>query len=229
MSRCTFALSAVSVCWTASGQSDLTGTGFPRILQIQQEFERPGRSAAHQRLEAKWREVYARAEAPPLSVAARSVTGAPEFWRLSGFAFWSEFGRSLDLEATLQAELDGIAEQCGDLLIDKRVLTAVLREDLSYVPSFEIASARFVNVTILRVRPGRASEAPATSYYWFTPFRAFQQIDADSDNYRAHTEALGLDGPKRLRELLAEAIETSETLTFTIVPTASHPPLNPKP
>lgn len=66
--------------------------------------------------------------------------------------------------------------------------------------------------------------APENTYVFFIPRKSASEIDSDFAHNKDFAEAMGEDGMKKLEDLSAAAIESSETNLFVINPTMSYVP-----
>ena len=131
--------------------------GPPPVLQIYREDVKPGKTAAHEKVETGWPRAFAAANSPTHYLAMTSVTGPNEAWFLTGYpnlAAWEQDVKNNDSNATLSAELSRLSQQDGELLNSVRSITAAYRTDLSYRSGGSIATMRYFLVTTIRVRPG---------------------------------------------------------------------------
>jgi hypothetical protein len=131
--------------------------GPPKVLQIFREQVKPGKGAAHEKVEAGWPKAFAKAKWPTHYIALSSMTGPPEAWFLSGYESFAAMGadqQNVEQTPALLRELDQLAAQDGELLTGTRSITAVYREDLSYRPSVNIGEMRYFTITMFTLRPG---------------------------------------------------------------------------
>src|SRR3569832_223766 len=80
----------------------------PKVLQIYREMVKPGKSAAHEKLEAGWPKAYKASKNPAQYLAMTAITGPSEAWFVSGYdsyEAWEKQTKSEDSEAVLNAEL----------------------------------------------------------------------------------------------------------------------------
>ncbi len=135
--------------------------GPSRYLQIYREEVKPGKNAAHEKIETAWARASAKAKGYANYVAWVSLSGNNEAWFLSGFPSadaWEKSINSIDANAAVKAETDQLASQDTDVLTGARSLWVTYREDLSHRPGVDLPHIRYVTVTIVRIRPGHNSE-----------------------------------------------------------------------
>ena len=131
--------------------------GPPKVVQIYREEVKPGKVAAHEKVEAGWPRAFAKAKWPTHYLAMVSVTGPSEAWFLTGFdslAAWEKDTRAAEKNTALTAELDQLSAKDGELLSGGRGLVSVYRDDLSYRAGVNIGQMRYFYLTMVRVRPG---------------------------------------------------------------------------
>ncbi|MCM3877226.1 MAG: hypothetical protein NEA02_12510 [Thermoanaerobaculia bacterium] len=133
----------------------------PKVLQIYREEVKPGKGAAHVKLEKGFVAASARANWPTHYLAMTAITGPSEAWFLTGFpsfAAWEKDRNDTDRNKAFTAELDALIEKDGELLTNGRSLVAILREDLSAGGPVDIAKMRYFRLITFRVRPGHESD-----------------------------------------------------------------------
>ena len=136
--------------------------GPPRVLQIWREDVKPGKAAAHEKTEGGWPRAFRNANWPVHYIAMTSISGPNEAWYLTGYdslAMWEKDRQDSSQNAALQAELDRLSAQDGELLSNIRSITAIYREDLSYrAKGANIGQMRYFYVTTIRIRPGHEAD-----------------------------------------------------------------------
>ena len=60
-------------------------SGPPKVIQIIREEVKPGKGAAHEKVEVGWPRAFANAKSPTHYLAMTSVTGPSEAWFVTGF------------------------------------------------------------------------------------------------------------------------------------------------
>jgi hypothetical protein len=146
----------------ASVAQEQAPPGPPKVLQIIREDVKPGKDAAHAKVEAGWPRAFASAKSPTHYIAMVAITGPSEAWFVVGFdslAAWEKDRQNNDNSAALTAELGQLGEKDGELLTGVRTIIAVYREELSYRPTgINIGLMRYFYVTTFRVRPGHDND-----------------------------------------------------------------------
>lgn len=227
----------------------------PKVIQIYREEVKPGKGAAHEKVEVGWPRAFAKAKSQTHYLAMTSVSGPTEAWFISGYdslAAWEKDTRDNENNAVLNAELQQLSAQDGELLSSVRSVVATYREDLSYRPDgANIGQMRYFYITTVRVRPGhdysevnkigRAAHEkanipehwavfqvnygmPAGTLLIFQPLKLLAEVDAFSQTHgENYRAAIGEDGSKKLRELTTAGILSSETNIFSFSPKMSYP------
>jgi hypothetical protein len=154
---------SVAVCLFFSATSialaqEQVPPGPPKVLQIFREEVKPGKGAAHEKVEAGWPSAFANAKSPTHFIAMVSVSGPSEAWFATGFdsmAAWEKDRMDTHRNAALTAELDQLGEKDGELLSGIRSIVAGYREDLSaHAGDVNLGQMRYFSINIVRVRPG---------------------------------------------------------------------------
>jgi hypothetical protein len=136
----------------------------PKVLQIYREQVKPGKTAAHEKVEAGWPRAFAKANSPDHYVALSSVTGSGEAWFITAYDTFAAYEKSqefVDKNPALKAETEALSAQDGELLSGIASILAIHREDLSYRPAVHWPKMRFVQVTTVRINQGRANDYAA--------------------------------------------------------------------
>ena len=197
--------------------------------------------------EAKWPTHYFAADS--LSGRSRSLF----FVGYDSFEAWEKDNTATMGNATLSAALDKAAYADGDLLTEYDTNVVFYREDLSLNAPVNIARMRYFEVSRFVVRPGHGKEWEAlvkeykTAYakavpdtHWavfqsmygadnggvflvFTPMTSLAQTDRSFADSKKFADTLGDSGMKRLEDLEASCIESTQTNLFMFNPKMSYP------
>lgn len=167
------------------------------------------------------------------------------------FAAWEKDNADIDKNKELAAALESAALADGELLDEVDQGVFVYSESSSYHPKPDIANQRFLEITAYQVKPGHSREwdelvtmvkgayeksgmdghwaiyrqaygGPAGRYLVVEVHRSLAEIDSaflDDDKF---AKTLGDDGLKRLDELIAAAIESSEHNLYQFNPHMSY-------
>lgn len=169
------------------------------------------------------------------------------------FDAWEKDNLAMMKDAKLSAAFDNAALADGELLSGYDDNVAVYREDLSYHAGVNIARMRYFEISRYVVRPGHRKEWDALVkeymngyqkgvpdahwavfesvygqdnggvYLVFIPLKSLSELDhfsAESKNFEA---AVGEAGMKRIEDLTASCIESSQTNLYAFDPRMSYP------
>lgn len=133
----------------------------PPMLLIYREEVRPGRGAAHAANEAAWAAAYAKAGAPERWLAMTTMAGPNEAWFMSGYPSYEAYQKvqdDMNANAAISAEGDKFSAQDGEHLTRTSTILAGHRPALSYQAGVRLPEMRYMQVDIVRVKPGHDSE-----------------------------------------------------------------------
>jgi hypothetical protein len=175
------------------------------------------------------------------------------FTQYDSYEAWENDVKATDKNTTLSAALDRAYEADGGLLdsIDQNVFT--YNEELSLHPLSDISHMRLLEIWVAHVRPGHDKEwmdlnkmyrsvyekavptghwavyeaayGPSNGTYIFlTARKTASELDRGPQEDKAVEAAFGEEGMKKLDELFAAAVDSSETQLFSFSPAMSYPP-----
>lgn len=159
-----FALS-VSLAMTASIVAQAP-QGPPALLKIYREEVKLGKNAAHEKVEMGY--VRALSKTGVTYLGLQSVTGPNEAWfmeRHDSYTALEKLDQAVEKTPGLLSELAQLDAQDGELRSGGRVIIATQNRGASYradAVQALLPKARYVQVQIVRVRPGRGPEYLAT-------------------------------------------------------------------
>ena len=167
------------------------------------------------------------------------------------FAAWEKDNQATEKNAALAQALDRAGAADGDLLSEVDGGTAVYRPDYSLRPPAGIANMRYFEILAFHVRQGHDKDwddlvkmvmaayekvpgahwatyeavygQPQGTYLVFTPLKSLAEVDQEMAQDKQFMAAMGEEGMKRLRELSAAAIESSQSNLFQFSPKMSYP------
>jgi hypothetical protein len=196
-------------------------------------------------MRANWPTHYLAVES--LSGKARALF----FTGYDSFEAWGKDLLATEKNTTLSAALDRAYAADGDLLSEYDASVLVFREEYSLHPEVDIGHTRFFEISGWQVKQGhdkdwdeivklvktayaRIPDAhwaayqavygfPDTTYIIFNPIKSLAEVDKNFAANKEFEEALGEAGMKKLSELTAAAIESSQTNLFAINPRMSYP------
>jgi hypothetical protein len=216
--------------------------GPPKVLTVIREVLKPGKGGAtHEKTERAFIQAMTVANSPEHYIALDSLTGVSRslfFTGYDSFAQWEERQMADQKNATLSAALDRAAEADGELLQSYESGVYVLREDQSSNPG-DLAHMRYFEISVYRIKPGHdadwetivkmvkpaLNQANPEDHWAFAVMRTLKsaaEIDRSFASDPKFAAAMGEDGMKKLGELSAAAIESSESNLFMINPRISY-------
>jgi hypothetical protein len=151
-----FALSLAAVGSSLAAAQDMSGP--PKVLQIDREFIKAGKSGAiHDKSESKFVAAMAAAKWPTHYFALNSLSGKSRALYLVGypsFKAWEDDYMAQMKDKSLSAELDKDQMADGELLDGTDQFVFTYDEGTSYRPSSTLAPARLMEVTSFHIKPG---------------------------------------------------------------------------
>lgn len=133
----------------------------PAKLLIYREEVKPGHGAAHAANEAEWAAAFRKANAPTHWVGMTTMMGPSEAWFLSAFESYEAFQKvedGMDAVPALRAADDRFSTQEADHLSRTTAIMAGFRPGLSYQPAVNLPTMRYMQVDVVRVKPGHDRE-----------------------------------------------------------------------
>lgn len=128
------------------------------MLAIYREEVRPGKSSAHAANEAAWAAAFTKGQAPTRWLAMTTIAGPSEAWFLSSYDSWEALQRNEDAmnaNALWSADQDKFSALDGELLNRTSSFAAAYRPGISYQPEVSLPQMRYMQVDMVRVKPGR--------------------------------------------------------------------------
>jgi hypothetical protein len=166
------------------------------------------------------------------------------------FEAWEKDSQATQKNATLGAALERAALADGELLSDVDGGSFVFSEEYSLRAQVDIAHMRYFDISLFHVRPGHHKDwddlvklviaaydkipdahwatyeavygQEGGTYLVFTPMKSASEIDHSFVQGKQFEAALGADGMKKLGELEAAAIESSQSNLFQFNPRMSY-------
>jgi hypothetical protein len=194
---------------------------------------------------AKWPTHYLAVES--LSGKARALF----FTGYDSFAAFGDDMRATEKNKALSADLDRAWAADGDLLSENDSAVLAFREEYSFRPEVDIAHVRYFEISSFQVKQGHDKDwdeivklvkaayakipdahwsayqavygLPDTTYIIFNPMKSLMEVDKNFAANKDFEAAMGESGMKRLSELSAAGIESSQTNLFTLNPRMSYP------
>jgi hypothetical protein len=193
---------------------------------------------------AKWPTHYLAVESLSGKPRALFLTG------YESFEAWEKDVNAVAKNATLAAALDRAAVADGDLLSEVDAGAFAYRDEYSLRSAVDIAHMRYFEISLFHVRPGhhkdwddilklvKAAYGKIPDAHWatyeaiygqeggtyvvFVPMKSASEIDRSLAQGKEFAAAMGEDGMKKLSELEAAAIESSQSNLFAFSPKMSY-------
>ena len=193
---------------------------------------------------AKWPTHYLAVESLSGKNRALFLTG------YDSFAAWEKDAKATQANAGLSAALDRAWAADGELLSETDGGAFQYRDEYSLRPAVDIAHMRYFEISVFQVKPGHDKDwddivklvtaayqkipdahwatyanvygAPDNTYIIFNPMKSAEEIDKAFAQGKDFEAAMGEDGMKKLSELSAAAIATTQTNLFAFNPRMSY-------
>ena len=194
---------------------------------------------------AKWPTHYIAVESLSGKNRALFLTG------YESFDAWEKDTLAGQKNKTLSAAIDKAWNADGELLSDTDGGAFIFREDYSLRPEVDIAHSRYFEISRFEIKPGHDKDwddivklvtaayqkipdthwatyqsvygNPDGTYIVFNPMKSLAEVDKSFMANKDFEAAMGADGMKKLAELSAAAIQTSQTNLFAFNPRMSYP------
>ena len=166
------------------------------------------------------------------------------------FEAWEKDSLAAQKNAVLSAALDRASVADGELLSDADAGAFAYREEYSLRAPVDIPHMRYFEISVFHVRPGHEKDwddavklvmaayekipdvhwatyqgvygSPGATYLVFTPMKSASEIDRAFTQGKQFEAAMGEEGMKKLGELSAAAIESSQSNLFVFSPKMSY-------
>jgi hypothetical protein len=158
--------------------------------------------------------------------------------------------KAMEKNPTLAAALDHAGVADGELLSDTDMSDLAFRPDLSLRAATDIPHMRYFEISLFHVKQGHDHDwetlvkmyqdafekipdvhwatyqavygQPDNTYIVFNPMKSASEIDKNFGQGKAFEAAMGEEGMKKLRELTAATVESSQTNLFAFNPRMSY-------
>ena len=180
-------------------------------------------------------------------------TRALFFVGYDSFEAWEKDNMAIEKDPTLSAALDHAGLVDGELLNELDSTVFSYREEYSLHPNADLAHRRYYEITAIQVKPGHHKEwdegvkmviaaydkampeehwgcyqaafgMSEDLYIFVTGRQSLSEVDTENAKQSDFMAAMGDEGMKKLEEISAAAIESSETNLFAIDPRMSYVP-----
>jgi len=173
------------------------------------------------------------------------------FTAYDSFEAWEKDAKATEKNAAFSAALDRASVADGELLDSVDAGVWAYREDYSLRPNSDIPHMRYFDIAVFHVKPGHHKDwddavkmvlagyqksvpethwacfegaygVPDGTYAFITPRKSADEIDRAFAQDKQFQAAMGEDGMKKLEELSAAAIDSSESNLFMFNPKMSY-------
>ena len=227
----------------------------PKVLYVTREWVKPGKNGAiHEKTEAMFVQAFARAKWPTHYLGMESLSGKSRalfFTGYESFGAWEKDDMAVAKNAALSAAISRASDADGALLDAIDQAAFFYRGDLSLRDDVDLSKARYFDIGVFQVKPGRSTEFEEATktvmaafakanpnahwaayqsaygrndgtYLFITLRSSASEIDDDFTHYKDFGMAMGEEGMKKLDEASAHSIESSESQIFQINPNMSY-------
>jgi hypothetical protein len=175
------------------------------------------------------------------------------FTRYDSYDAWEKDVAATIKNTTLSAALDRANQVDGELLDSTEQNVFTYNEELSLRPVSDISHMRLLEIWVAHVKPGHYREwlelskmykaayekavpdghwavyeaaygSPNGTYLFLTARKSASELDRGPQDDKATMAALGEEGIKKIDELFAACVDSSETQIFAFSPQMSYPP-----
>jgi len=225
-----------------------------RLMRIFREDIKSGKGSAHEKVESAYARAFSKSGYPSY-LGWDAMTGTSQAWFIERYDSYESLEKVLAIsqKEPLKTTLAQLDAQDGELRTGERGMIATYQKDLSYlrVPA-NLAKTRFVNIQMLRVRPGHGpdftemrkllnaaweksgqkqrrvvysvnSGAPAGTYLIFSAMDSLKAMDPPP-GAMSMPDAFGPESLARYNKLQADIVMNSENTLFSVNPKMSNPP-----
>jgi hypothetical protein len=196
-------------------------------------------------MQAKWPTHYLAVESVSGRDRALFLTG------YESFAAWEKDRLAIQKNTAMSAALDRAWAADGELLSETDATALLFHEEYSLRPEVDIAHMRYFEISLYQVRHGHDKDwdeivklvtaayqkipdahwatysvvygLQDNTYVIFNPMKSAEEIDKGFAQGKDFEAAMGESGMKKLSELSAAAIESSQTNLFVFNPRMSYP------
>lgn len=173
--------------------------------------------------------------------------------RYDSLEAWEKDNAAVGKNAVLSGALDRASVADGELLSELDQEVFYFEEGMSYHSQPDLSHARFMQINVLHVKPGHAADfkemikmliegndkigsaahwgmyrliygAETGTYAMFRSAKSLAEVDAAIAENSKWEQAMGEEGLKKYRELLASTVDGGHREMFSINPKQSYPP-----
>lgn len=226
----------------------------PKVLVINREFLKPGQNGGpHEKTEGAFTQDMSQANSQDHYLGVVSLTGKLHALFFHGYDSYADWQKTVGADmgnSALSQKLDNDLQADGQLLTGMNTGVFDFRPDLSVSPAVDVPHMRFLEITEIKVKPGREGEWMQLSklynsvmgnvpnahwamyglsygnasgiYLAFHFFKSFSDIDQDhQDSMKAFT-SMSQDQMKQMNDLEAACCTEIGSNLFALDPNMSY-------
>jgi hypothetical protein len=175
----------------------------PKLLTIEREEVKVGRSEEHSKHEAGWPAAFEKAKSPDYYIGMTSMTGPNEAWYLIPSESHAAFGESMkrqDKDPVLSAEVSRLSLADAQYINGARTIQAVAKPELGVGDFPDVNKVRFMEISVVRVHMGHETQFEDAAKAYAT---ARKRTDSKA-GYRVYVVIAGMPTPTYLIVASAE-------------------------
>lgn len=231
-------------------------TGPSKYLYISNNIVKPGLASAFYKIEADEVQALRAANAPNHSLGAVPISGSNDVVFFHGFDSYAELQKNHDATVAIAGLMDKLnADNAAEAPLVSDHFTSIYeyQPDLSLHVDRKVEDARFLDITIFHVQPGRHhdfealvkvfTKAQANSpnvgwaafekmyghdsddtYIFITLLRSLADVDQEVLDDAKLSDEMGKDQLQLNSQLASQVVKSSENDLFAINPTISYVP-----
>jgi len=249
-------LTPISISGFVQDSHPPTFEHIPWIVHINREYVRPGKDAEYNEIEMGAAHTCAELKCPESYLTIESLAGPRQVWFLVGFNNYNEMNQASAAYAKdneLLLELARITQRKRTVTSPPENITARYRADISRNADPNLAAARYLAITTVKVSPAykdgfyeiqgfqksahvdagvghthliyQAVVGDVSNYYIVTPLHdPYEPKEPTALDAQIYADFAGAERNKEIRKLVAESIISSETKIFAFAPPLSYLP-----
>src|SRR5271165_1370830 len=230
------------------------GQAPPPLLTISRNSIAGGKLPLFARVAAEYSRYLKGVNWPSSYVALRPVTGPGDALILTGydsFESWGHDREEIEKSSVLKGKMEQFAAQSGELVAQRREISAILQPEISYRAKFDWSKVRYFDVITILTIPGHGDEylqnrkivveahtkaqvdehllvyqvssgVPGTTYFVIRPAETFEGLDLEKRHGEHYDRTLGEKNRARLHELFAASVLTQEEEYYAVDPAMSY-------
>jgi hypothetical protein len=253
---CLFTAFGIAGSGVANAQDAKPNLTPPNVLVVQREMVKPGLAGmAHQKSESAFVQAMEKAKSPDHYFAAVSMSGPSRalfFLGYDSFADWEKSTTAMMNDTSLATDMDEAMQADGKLLSSYSTMVFRYEPDLSISPNVDLAQMRFMEITVIDIKPGHGAEwkelaklhdevygqVPNTHFAMWeeyfgdeggvyiatSPMKSLAEIDEHRAAAQKAWAATSADKKKKMGDLEASAFASIHANLYSMDPKMSYAP-----